>query len=108
MSVFQAGFSRVNVTPPLGITINGYFMDRFAEGVLDELEANAVALSCGGARAVVIALDNCEIDQPTMDRFRARIAADCRLDREAILIHTTHTHVAPFVGSDPVDRSKRG
>lgn len=108
MSVFQAGFSRVNVTPPLGITINGYFMDRFAEGVLDELEANAVALSCGGARAVVIALDNCEIDQHTMDRFRARIAADCRLDREAILIHTTHTHVAPFVGSDPVDRSKRG
>ncbi|MCI8525014.1 MAG: hypothetical protein HFF17_03645 [Oscillospiraceae bacterium] len=108
MSDFQAGFARVNVTPPMGVSINGYFFDRFVEGVLDELEANAVALSCGGQRAVVIALDNCEIDQYTMDRFRGQIARDCGVEPAAILVHTTHTHVAPFVGQDPVDRGRHG
>lgn len=108
MSEFQAGFARVNVTPPMGVSINGYFIDRFVEGVLDELEANALALRCGSERAVIIALDNCEIDQGTMDKFRAQISRDCGLPTAAILIHTTHTHVAPFVGRDPVDGNKHG
>lgn len=98
MSQFQAGFSRVNVTPPMGLPINGYFFDRFVDGVLDELEANTVAFSCGDKRAVIVALDNCEIDQHTMDKFRTAISQACDVPSEAILIHTTHTHVAPFVG----------
>jgi len=108
MSDFSAGFARVDVTPPLGISINGYFFDRFADGVLDPLEANAVAFSCSGERALVLALDNCEIDQDTMDGFRRRISADCGLKEEAIFLHTTHTHVAPFVGHDAVEKTKHG
>ena len=38
MNNLQAGFARVNVTPMMGICINGYFKDRIADGVLDELE----------------------------------------------------------------------
>ena len=34
----QVGFSRVNITPQLGISISGYFVPRRAKGVLDELE----------------------------------------------------------------------
>ena len=41
------------MTPPMGVSINGYFFDRFVDGVLDELEANAVAMECGGKRAVI-------------------------------------------------------
>ena len=39
MSQLYAGFSRVNITPMLGIFVTGYFKPRFAEGILDELEA---------------------------------------------------------------------
>jgi len=108
MSQFQAGFARVNVTPPMGVSINGYFFDRFVDGVLDELEANAVAMECGGKRAVIIAVDNCEIDQYTMDKFRAAISDACQVETAAIMVHTTHTHVAPFVGKDPVNPNIRG
>ena len=45
MNKLQAGFSRVNVTPMLGIGIGGYFIPRYVEGVLDELEINALALA---------------------------------------------------------------
>ena len=74
MAAFLAGFARVDVTPPLGIEISGYFMDRFAAGVLDALEASAVAVACGESRAVVIGLDNLMIDQTQMDVYRRAIA----------------------------------
>ena len=35
MNKLLAGFSRLDVTPPLGIPIVGYYKPRFAEGVLD-------------------------------------------------------------------------
>ena len=46
MNTLQAGFSRVDVTPMLGIGIAGYYKIRKADGVLDNLEAVALALSC--------------------------------------------------------------
>ena len=38
MNTLQAGFSRVNVNPMMGIPIRGYFNERLASGVLDDLE----------------------------------------------------------------------
>ncbi|MFR1990785.1 MAG: hypothetical protein ACLS3C_12320 [Oscillospiraceae bacterium] len=55
MANLQAGFARVDVTPPLGIEISGYFVERFASGILDALEAGA--LRCGDdIQAILIAL----------------------------------------------------
>ena len=47
MSQLCAGFARVNITPPMGMPIAGYYQVRLAEKVLDELEANAVAVAAG-------------------------------------------------------------
>ena len=44
MSQLYAGFSRVNITPMLGIELAGYYKTRHADGVLDELEINAFNL----------------------------------------------------------------
>ena len=52
MNTLKAGFARVDITPPLGIHIQGYFVERIADGVLDPLSANALALSAGGKTAV--------------------------------------------------------
>ena len=52
MKDLQVGFARLDITPELGIGISGYYVERRAEGVLDPLEVNALALACGegGAR----------------------------------------------------------
>ena len=76
-SSFKAGFARVDITPPLGTPIVGYFEERRAKGILDSLEANAVAFSDGNGTAVVI-------------------AADVRDD--AVYVHCTHTHTGPGAG----------
>ena len=38
MNCLHAGFSRVNITPMLGIGLAGYYKTRHADGILDELE----------------------------------------------------------------------
>ena len=53
MNVLKAGFARGNITPMRGIPMEGYFSPRFAQGVLDDLELNVLALEAGeGASAV--------------------------------------------------------
>ncbi len=108
MAAFLAGFARVDVTPPLGIEISGYFIDRFATGVLDALEANALAVACGDSRAVVIALDNLMVNQTQMDSYRHAIAEKTGLSYEAVFICCSHTHTGPLVGPDPLDARRKG
>ena len=44
---FKAGFARVDITPPLGSFMPGYYVDRRAKQVLDPLQINCVAFSDG-------------------------------------------------------------
>ena len=57
MNSLQAGFSRVNVNPMMGIPMRGYFQVRRAKGVLDDLEINALALACGETKILLMSLD---------------------------------------------------
>ena len=48
---FMAGFSRVDVTPPIGTELSGYPRKRVSDGIIDTLDLNAVAFSDGTNRA---------------------------------------------------------
>ena len=103
MNTLQAGFSRVNVTPMLGIGLAGYQIRRNADGVLDELEVNALAVACGDSKAVLIAIDHCGIVKSVLNPMRQHICDVTGLPWEAVYIHATHTHTAPFLNPDPTD-----
>ena len=49
MNCLKVGFGRVNITPMLGIPMEGYFTPRFAESILDDLELNVLALGGQGS-----------------------------------------------------------
>ena len=97
VNTLKAGFARVNITPMMGIGIRGYFKVRIADGVLDELEINALALSDGKKKAVLLSLDNCGFNTETMNWYRAGIAEKTGLPVDAIFISCTHTHTGPFI-----------
>ena len=61
--MLRAGFSRVNITPSMGIPVLGYYIERRAEGVLDELEVNALALSVNDELAILVSVDICELEE---------------------------------------------
>lgn len=96
---FRAGFARVDITPPLGTPLAGYFEHREARGVLDSLEANALAVSDGTKTAVLIAADLLGIEGVAFnDALRRRISAAAGVDEGAVYVHSTHTHTGPGAG----------
>lgn len=101
MNNLMAGFARVNATPPLGIGIAGYFQERLAEGVLDELEVNALALSNGDVKVVLLSFDICYIKNDILAAYKEHISKVTGLPFEAIYIHATHTHTAPLLKRTP-------
>ena len=103
MNTLQAGFSRVNVTPMMGIPMRGYFQKRYAKGVLDDLEINALALACGDTKILLMALDCCAIDTPEAKIFAQSISEATGVSVEAIALHGTHTHTSGSMGFDSED-----
>lgn len=95
MDKLQVGYARVNITPPMGIDIAGYYKVRKAEGVLDDLEAVAVAFSCNGKKTLLMSIDHCGIAKAILDVYKQAISEKTGLPVEAIMIHSTHTHTGP-------------
>ena len=92
MNNLKAGFGRADITPPLGIHINGYYIDRYAEKILDPLEINCLALECGNNRVALLAADNMGIHRDILDDVRREVSEETGLPVEAIFIHCTHSH----------------
>lgn len=103
MSSLYAGFARVNVTPMLGIGVDGYYKIRKAEGVLDELEINALAVQCNDDKVVLISMDHLGINRDVNAEHRKAISEATGLPMEAIYIHATHTHTGPYLKQDSGD-----
>lgn len=103
MNTLKAGFSRINITPALGTEIAGYFQARYAEGVLDELEINALALSTGEDKVVLMSADLCFISTAVQKVICEHICNATGLTPDQIFVHATHTHTGPVVNLDGIN-----
>lgn len=93
--VLRAGAAASVITPPLGTSINGYFNDRAAQHVHDELHARALVLDDGQTRLAIVVCDSCMIPRSVMDAAKQQIAKRSGIAADRILISATHTHTAP-------------
>jgi hypothetical protein len=94
-SGLRAGAAASNITPPLGAPINGYFNDRRARHVHDELHARTLVLDDGHTRLALVVCDSCMIPRAVVDAARGRIEQRTGLPGSRVLICATHTHTAP-------------
>ncbi len=92
--MLQAGFSRVDVTAPLGSYLAGYYHERYADGILDPIELNAIALSDGENKAVIIVSDFQGIRKAWADPIRERIAEKTGLSINSVTISSLHQHTS--------------
>ena len=90
----------MDITPPLGSMVAGYFIKRFAKKILDNLYVNALAVSAAGKTAVILTADLCNIRGDSCNVVRDRVAEATGLDRSAIFIHCTHSHTSPALDVD--------
>ena len=91
-TAFSAGFARVDITPPLGSFMPGYYEDRRAKAVFDPLQINMVAFSDGRTTALVAQYDTVGLSDSVADLMRDAIARATGIDRDAIILHASHTH----------------
>ena len=96
--MFKAGFARVDVTPPLGTILTGYFKERISDGVLDPITLNAVAINDGDKTALIITSDFMYTVLESMNRFRSVIAEATGVDMDSIFIQSVHQHTSTTAG----------
>lgn len=96
-NLLKAGIAKADITPPMGIRITGYYKDRFAEGVLDNIYTVALALAVEDKKVLFITVDNCGIKQSVINEFRTFVSEKTGVPFEGIYVHSTHTHTGPKV-----------
>ena len=96
----KAGVERVDITPPLGVHMWGYF-DRLkgAEGILDPLYARVLVLEAGDQRLAYVDLDLGRTFGPTsLNQLREAVKKDTGIDD--VIVQATHTHAGPVILDD--------
>jgi hypothetical protein len=97
--VFKAGAATSNITPPLGVSINGGMSDRSATHVHDELHARALVLDDGETRIAIVVCDSCMIPRTVLDKAKHLAHSHTGIPLDRMTISATHTHSAPTAGS---------
>jgi len=91
----RAGAARTVITPPLGTRLAGYYHERKAVDVHDDLHARALVLDDGERRLALVVCDLICAPRVDLDRAKALIAGHAGLSPESVLISCTHTHTGP-------------
>ena len=106
MNKFQVGYASVNINPPLGIAVAGYYVPRYASGFYDDLTASALSLAMGEKKFLIVSVDCCNVPNLIVERMKDTIVEKTAIARENIIISATHTHTGAYFntsGSFPVD-----
>ena len=96
----KAGVAKVDITPPLGTRMWGYFdRQKGAQGILDPLYARVLVLEAGEKRLALVDLDLGRTFGPAaLERLRA--AARQSSGITYTLVEATHTHAGPVIMDD--------
>lgn len=88
----KIGFARTDITPPLGIEMTGYFIERKAKTVLDPLEINAIAISDGKNTCVLMTVDDEGMLTYVSKDIREKACALTGVPVDSVFIQSTHSH----------------
>lgn len=97
MAALLAGYGERTITPPLGLELSGYgfYLDRRAESVRDDLMCRALYLRRGRDRHVILAFDLIGFSVPFAGSLRRAVARELDLPAGNVLVACTHTHTGP-------------
>ena len=97
MRRLRVGAGRTVITPPLGAHIAGYFEDRIAVDVHDDLYAQALVVESGEEVAALVECDLIQLHLEDVNRARVLAEEQTGIPGRNILLAATHTHFGPSV-----------
>jgi len=92
----QAGVAQVEITPPKGYRMSGYFQERLNTGVKDPLFAKALVFRQGDRRAALVICDLIGISLAASSEARKLASAKTGIPADHIAIAATHSHTGPL------------
>ncbi|MCK9265446.1 neutral/alkaline non-lysosomal ceramidase N-terminal domain-containing protein [bacterium] len=95
--MLKAGFGTVNITPPLGCALQGYFGPRTSELIHDPLFASSMVIDDGNQRICLISCDLATLNSEITDKTRALLKERFSIPEDNVIICVTHTHTGPYV-----------
>lgn len=107
----RAGAATSNISPWIGLSINGNMRDNKVAHVHDELHARAVVLDDGASRLAIVVCDSCMVPREVVADAKRLIRERSEIDPDHVLISATHAHSAPAAASvfqsDPDERYRQ-
>ncbi len=106
----KAGFSAIDITPPVGGTLDG-FIARLSPsvGVDLPLHGRALILETDACRTLLVGLDVLGLGPPFADRLVGALAQDLAIPPGHVVLASSHTHSGPMTtplrGLGPADES---
>ena len=92
-----AGAAAVDITPPRGCPMAGYYSVRGAEGTHDPLHAKALVLDKDGTRVALVALDLIGTTRGLVEGSRKVIEKETGIPVKNVMISATHSHTGPVL-----------
>ncbi len=93
---FRAGLAAIDITPPVGWRMSGYFYERLSTGTHDPLQAKAMVLQQGDERAALVFCDLIGVPATITGPVRAAASRKTGIPAANIMIAATHTHTGPL------------
>lgn len=93
----MVGAAVEKITPEPGTPMAGYYHERAADGVLDDLYAKAIVLEAEGVRAALVSLDLISTSRSFVEAARAEIERDTGIPKGSVMISATHAHTGPIL-----------
>jgi hypothetical protein len=93
----RVGAAAVTITPPIGIPMAGYYSERGAKAVHDDLHAKAIVIEAGGRAVALVVLDLITTPRDLVDEARREIERTTRIKGGDVMISATHTHTGPVL-----------
>lgn len=88
------------ITPFLDEPMAGYYYERFADGVHDDLQARALLFDDGRERVVLVACDLVNLPKAVAQEARQRIQKRFGIAADHVMISATHSHTGPKTAGD--------
>ncbi len=94
-SGLQVGIAEIDITPPEGFPMAGYYHERLAEGTIDPLKAKAIVFRDGDTAAALVVCDLIGIAADLTKEVRRIASAKTGIPASNIVLSATHSHTAP-------------
>ena len=92
----QIGAAEIDITPPIGHRMAGYFDERLSTGIHDPLHAKALVLKRGPEQIALVFCDLVGVSLTVTTNARAQASQKTGIPVSNIMICATHSHTGPL------------